>query len=177
MRIAVAAIALSLLGAGCLRARPGASTPPGPNGKFPAGALVAITPQCQVIDEIADPLRALMLSAHGDGVGLVPETSSFLPPGVPGPPRIESCYRTYEMQAWWRTYYCSIAKCGNAATPGTSKHGWGHAVDFQDQLGELTFTSPGYQWLSANAARFGFAQPASVQQGGANAEAWHWESG
>ena len=79
------------------------------------------------------------------------------------------------MQVWWRNYYCSIGQCGNAAVPGTSKHGTGHAVDFQDQLGELTFTSPGYQWLVANAATFGFMQPPSVQQGGANEEAWHWE--
>jgi LAS superfamily LD-carboxypeptidase LdcB len=118
----------------------------------------------------------LLVAARAAGTGLAPETSSYLPPGVPGPPRIESCYRSYDMQVWWRSYYCSVGTCGNAATPGTSKHGWGHAVDFEDRDGEVTFTSPGYQWLVANAARFGFSQPRSVQQGGANEEAWHWEA-
>jgi len=167
---------LATLAAGCYRVA--ASPPaPGPNGRFPAESLVAITPQCQVAEEIVDQLGALLIAANAAGVGLAPETSSYLPPGVAPPPRMESCYRSYEMQVWWRDYYCSISKCGNAATPGTSKHGLGHAVDFEDRLGELTFTSPGYQWLVANAARFGFAQPPSVQQGGANEEAWHWEAG
>ena len=171
----VGAVVLATLATGCYRV---AASPPasGPNGRFPAGSLVAITPQCQVAAEIADQLGALLVAANAAGVGLAPETSSYLPPGVIPPPRMESCYRSYEMQVWWRDYYCSIGKCGNAATPGTSKHGLGHAVDFEDRLGELTFTSPGYQWLVINAARFGFAQPSSVQPGGASEEAWHWEA-
>lgn len=30
--------------------------------------------------------------------------------------------------------------------------------------------------LAANAGRFGFFQPSSVAPGGANEEAWHWET-
>jgi hypothetical protein len=145
------------------------------NGRIPERAMTKISPQCRVLDEIAPALFALLAAANAEGVGLQPETSSFLPPGVQGPPRIESCYRSFEMQEWWRDYYCSIDKCGNAAVPGTSKHGIGRAVDFQDQLGELTFQSPGYLWLAEHADEYGFYQPASVQQGGANEEAWHWE--
>ena len=59
---------------------------------------------------------------------------------------------------------------------GTSKHGLGRAVDFQDQLGELAFTSPGYPWLTKNAALFGFTHPESLREGSPNAEAWHWEA-
>ena len=77
---------------------------------------------------------------------------------------------------WWRNYYCSIGKCQNAATPGTSKHGFGRAVDFQDQNGELTFESPGYAWLTAHAAEYGFFQPANQQQGAPGEEAWHWQA-
>jgi D-alanyl-D-alanine carboxypeptidase len=170
-----AVVTLGVLAAGCYHAAPSPPAP-GANGRFPADSVVAVTQQCQVAAELADQLGALLVAAEAAGVGLAPETSSYLPPGVAPPPRIESCYRTYDMQVWWRTYYCSISKCGNAAQPGTSKHGWGHAVDFEDRLGELTFTSPGYQWLVANAGRFGFFQPESVQQGGANEEAWHWEA-
>jgi len=149
--------------------------PDAENGRFPDYALTEITPQCKVLNAMARPLKAMLTAAKAQGVDLRPEESSFLPPGVQGPPRIESCYRTYDMQVWWRNYYCSIDKCGNAATPGTSKHGWGRAVDFQDQGGEVTFQSPGYVWLAAHAGEYGFYQPDSVKQGAPNEEAWHWE--
>jgi len=145
------------------------------NGQAPAGALTVITNECLVINRIAQPLRELLDAANAEGVGLAPERSSFLPPGVTGPPKIESCYRSYDGQVWWRNYYCSIGECQKAATPGSSKHGFGRAVDFQDQRGELTFESPGYLWLAANAGTYGFYQPANQQQGAPGEEAWHWE--
>lgn len=175
LRALIVAAAVGCLAAGCMRVTPSTATPV-ENGRIPASALTTVTPQCQIVSEFADQLGALLATAQTDGVGLVPEESSFLPPGVPGPPVIESCYRTYDGQVWWRTYYCSIGKCGNAAVPGTSKHGLGRAVDFQDQLGELTFTSPGYVWLTNNAALFGFTHPESLREGSPNAEAWHWEA-
>jgi LAS superfamily LD-carboxypeptidase LdcB len=150
--------------------------PDAENGRYPADSLAAVTPECLVIKEVAGRLKAMLAAANAEGVGLVPEQSSFLPPEVPPPPRIESCYRSYEMQEWWRDYYCSIDKCGLAAQPGRSKHGFGRAVDLQDQLGQLTFQSPGYLWLAAHAAEYGFFQPPSVAPGGANEEAWHWET-
>lgn len=61
---------------------------------------------------------------------------------------------------------------GSAATPGTSKHGWGEAVDFGKVGG---FDSETYAWLEANAARFGFYQPPQYREGGAHPEFWHWE--
>ena len=60
--------------------------------------------------------------------------------------------------------------------PGKGEPVAGRAVDLQDQLGELTFESPGYLWLAANAGKYGFFQPPSVAPGGANEEAWHWET-
>jgi hypothetical protein len=163
----------AVLAVGCVDLFP---TGPVENGRIAETSLATITPQCRVISPIAGRLRALLAAANAAGVGLAPEQSSFLPAGVQGPPRIESCYRTYEMQVWWRNYYCSIGKCGNAAVAGTSKHGLGRAVDFQDQNGELTFQSPGYAWLTAHAGEYGFFQPPSVQQSSPSAEAWHWEA-
>jgi hypothetical protein len=150
--------------------------PDAANGRFPANALTAVTPECLIVTEVVGRLKALLVAATADGLGLVPEQSSFLPPGVPGPPRIESCYRSYEMQVWWHDYYCSIDTCGLAAQPGSSKHGFGRAVDFQDELGQLTFQSPGYRWLAAHAAEYGFNQAPAVAPGGANEEPWHWET-
>ncbi len=79
------------------------------------------------------------------------------------------------MQEWWRNFYCFFGDCGFAAVPGTSVHGWGRAVDFEDGGGKLTFSSAGYQWLKANAARFGFVHPAWAEPGGSSPEPWHWE--
>ena len=41
----------------------------------------------------------------------------------------DSSYRVYSRQVYWRRVWCSRGKCGNAAVPGTSPHGWGLAVD------------------------------------------------
>lgn len=173
--VGLVAVGLAVACAAC-RHVPAVTDPPASsNGRLPASALTTVTPQCQIRSEFADQLEALIATANAQGVGLTPEQSSFLPPGVPGPPTIESCYRSYAGQVWWRNYYCSTGHCELAAMPGTSKHGLGRAVDFQDQDGELTFTSPGYLWLTKNAVRFGFYQRPASQQGGSSAEAWHWE--
>ena len=171
--MALLAVGVAVLVVGCVDLWPAG---PFENGRIAESSLTTITPQCRVISTIAGRLRRLLAAADAAGVGLAPERSSFLPQGVQGPPRIESCYRSYEMQVWWRNYYCSIGKCVNAAVPGTSKHGLGRAVDFEDRLGELTFESPGYVWLTAHAAEFGFFHPPSVAQGTPGEEAWHWEA-
>jgi hypothetical protein len=62
-----------------------------------------------------------------------------------------------------------------AAVPGTSNHGWGKAVDFADQSGELTFDSVGYAWLKAWAGFYGWIHPAVMEPDGAIPEPWHWE--
>lgn len=65
------------------------------------------------------------------------------------------------------------AKPSLAATPGSSRHGWGLAVDLCG--GVQTFGSPAFQWMQANAASFGFVHPAWAQPGGSTPEPWHWE--
>jgi LAS superfamily LD-carboxypeptidase LdcB len=168
-----AVLTLAALAAGCVPTR---AAPPA-NGRYPDSALTSVTAQCRVVNELAQPLRDLLAAARADGVALVPEETSFpLPFYAPQPPAIESCYRSYEGQVWWRNYYCSVGRCSLAAVPGTSRHGLGRAVDFQDQQGELTFASPGYAWLVANAARFGFTHPAWAAPGQPDEEPWHWEA-
>ncbi len=66
-------------------------------------------------------------------------------------------------------------KPGLAAVPGTSNHGWGLAVDFCG--GVQTFGSPGYDWMKANAGRFGWHHPSWAEPSGEKPEAWHWEFG
>jgi LAS superfamily LD-carboxypeptidase LdcB len=64
-----------------------------------------------------------------------------------------------------------------AATPGTSKHGWGLAVDIntQDQDGKTKFKSDIFQWLTENAGRFKFIHPEWAAKKGSAPEAHHWE--
>ena len=92
------------------------------------------------------------------------------------PPRYESCYRSFEMQQWWRDYYCYFGQCGFAAVPGTSIHGWGRAIDFQDQFGEVHVRFAGLR--VAHGERVALRVLASVMgsAGQPNPEPWHWES-
>ncbi|MCA9601125.1 MAG: M15 family metallopeptidase [Myxococcales bacterium] len=78
---------------------------------------------------------------------------------------INESYRTYDKQVYFKN--CQISRaCNNgntAATPGTSNHGWGMAVDL--------VIGPGtYQWLSAHATEYGFDNAEGARAG----ENWHW---
>jgi D-alanyl-D-alanine carboxypeptidase-like protein len=163
-------IGLALIAAGCLP-----PSEPAQNGRLPDTALTTVTGSCRVANDVADPLRRLIYTAWvRDGVQLQPETQAYVGP-LPGPPSIQSCYRDFDMQVWWRNFYCFFGNCDLAAVPGTSVHGWGRAVDFEDGGGELTFASAGYEWLQAHAGEFGFVHPAWAEPGGSSPEPWHWE--
>lgn len=164
-------LALASVAAGCIP-----PSEPAQNGRLPDSALTTITPSCRIANDLAGPLRDLMWDGLWAGVAVQPETETAQVDLIVQPPELTSCYRSYDMQVWWRNYYCFFGACGYAAVPGTSIHGWGHAVDFQDLTGRhLTFTSPGYQWLKANAARYGFFHPDWAEPGGSSPEPWHWE--
>jgi LAS superfamily LD-carboxypeptidase LdcB len=170
VRIIALTLVLGLGAVGCLS--PGEQ--PAQNGRLPDNALTTVSTECRIINAAATPLSRMLYAARVDGVALWPESSSYTAP-LPGPPRNESCYRSYEMQVWWRDFYCFFGNCALAAVPGTSIHGWGRAVDFEDGAGELTFSSVGYRWLQEHAAAFGFVHPAWAEPGQLGAEPWHWE--
>lgn len=78
-------------------------------------------------------------------------------------------YRTLAQQ-----YAVKAARGGFAATPGTSNHGWGLAVDLCDGI-EHNNTAT-YQWMRANAAAYGWDNPDWALAGGSGPfEPWHWE--
>lgn len=75
-----------------------------------------------------------------------------------------------------------------SALPGASRHHWGTELDvydaaavpdnYQPQLTPQEYGPDGpfyplQQWLTANAAKFGFFQPYQRYQGGVAAEPWH----
>lgn len=60
-----------------------------------------------------------------------------------------------------------------AATPGTSRHGLGIAVDLGD--GIQNADSAQHQWMDRNAALYGWINPAWAQNRSGQFEPWHWE--
>jgi cell wall-associated NlpC family hydrolase len=85
-----------------------------------------------------------------------------------GPICITDSYRTYASQV---DLYGR--KPALAAVPGTSNHGWGLAVDLCGGIDN--FGTPSYQWMVANAGRFGFLHPTWADPGNGREEPWHWE--
>lgn len=82
--------------------------------------------------------------------------------------KLLSCYRDYDQQVAARKKYGS-----NAAKPGTSNHGWGLAIDFDNMS---SYSGAGYKWLLENGAKYGWVNPKNMQQGGSGPhEPWHWE--
>ena len=81
---------------------------------------------------------------------------------------ITDSYRTYASQV--RLYG---EKPSLAAIPGTSNHGWGLAVDLCGGIDHYD-TAP-YNWMKANAGRFGFLHPDWAEPGNGREEPWHWE--
>ena len=153
-RLTLLAVAVALAASACLQA-PGGLV----NGFLPASDLQTISPSCQIWIPAAPSLLNMISAAHSQGVDLSPE----------------SCYRSYAQQVVDRNYWCGLGLCQFAAVPGTSVHGWGKAVDFADQNGELTFSSVGYVWLKAHAAAYCFMHPAWTEPTGSAPEPWHWE--
>jgi LAS superfamily LD-carboxypeptidase LdcB len=65
-------------------------------------------------------------------------------------------------------------KPGLAARAGTSNHGLGLALDLCD--GVESSGSTRYQWMRANAPRYGWDNPTWARVGGSGpTEPWHWE--
>lgn len=68
-----------------------------------------------------------------------------------------------------------------SAVPGTSRHHWGTDIDLNAATPEYFETAEGekvYDWLTENAATYGFCQPYTAKDEsrltGYNEEKWHW---
>tara|TARA_Y100001963_G_scaffold151396_1_gene234148 strand:- start:2345 stop:3448 length:1104 start_codon:yes stop_codon:yes gene_type:complete len=79
--------------------------------------------------------------------------------------------RTYQGQIKAKQKWASRGQPGMAATPGTSNHGFGVAVD----LDVPGYDSTEYKWLANNASKYNFVNPAWAQKDGSKPEPWHWE--
>lgn len=86
---------------------------------------------------------------------------------------VTSAFRTYAEQVAVRASRGALA-----ATPGTSNHEVGVAVDLGGMGGLGQFDAPAYLWMKDRAADFGWYHPADLEPGGSGPEEpWHWEYG
>jgi hypothetical protein len=130
------------------------------NGQVRPEALVIVEGDCRAARAAGPSLALMLAAARADGVGLLPD----------------DCYRPRNAQASAYSRNCAAGNCACAAPAGGSMHGWGKAVDFDDRGGTLRFTSSGYHWMKAHAARFGWNHPRWAEPAGSECpEAWHWE--
>lgn len=152
------------------------------NGQLPTSILVATPgqaggPTVRLVAVAARAWVALCAAAHAAGHTLKATSlnDSYRPYAVQ-----ESLFRTrysttaiagrptkqWQGKTWWLR-----AGMATAATPGTSNHGWGLAVDIGDELdgdpGTEAITTATVNWLAANAATYGWS--AELQE-----EPWHW---
>ena len=125
------------------------------NGMFPATALCAVRgfPGHMMRPAAARALNALATAYRKDtGTNLC----------------VTDTYRSYAAQVDVKGRKPTLA-----ATPGTSNHGLGLAVDLCggiDSFGTLQ-----HQWMQQHAPLFGFYHPSWAQPGGSKPEPWHWE--
>ena len=125
----------------------------------PAGEGMVSVRGIVVHNSIADNLESLLSAADADGM-------SFSGGG----------YRDPEQQRRLREQNCPDPDSSPAsscspptARPGQSMHEEGLAIDFTYQGRIISSrSSPGYQWLAANAGRFGLRNLPS--------EPWHWST-
>ncbi len=116
------------------------------NGRLPITDLVPVA-GIELAPAAAEAFGAMRAAAAREG-GVIEVTDG---------------YRTFDQQVrLWRE------KPDLAATPGTSLHGRGIAVDLDTRVTD-------FAWLRANAADYGWIHPAWAQPDGSKPEPWHWE--
>ncbi|WP_144268317.1 D-alanyl-D-alanine carboxypeptidase family protein [Demequina sp. NBRC 110055] len=71
--------------------------------------------------------------------------------------------------------YAKVAKGDMAATPGTSQHGWGAAIDLNSGGLPRGFRGEAYRWLVQHAPEYGWELPGWARPGGTKPEPWHFE--
>lgn len=115
------------------------------NGKLPPGVLSPIDHGSHALfGPAAGAFKDLTAAAAADGVKI----------------KVTDSYRSYALQVDVARRKGLYSEGGLAAKPGTSKHGWGLAVD-------LNLDSKAQAWMRANAKTFGFVEDTPR-------EPWHW---
>jgi LAS superfamily LD-carboxypeptidase LdcB len=125
-----------------------------------SGSIVSVR-GIRIHQSIADNLAGLLSAAESDGISL----SGY---GYRDSQRQVELRRQNCGSSNYAIYQMSPSQCSPpTARPGQSNHERGLAVDFTYQGSTIrSRSSPAFQWLRANAARYGFYNLPS--------EPWHW---
>jgi zinc D-Ala-D-Ala carboxypeptidase len=126
-----------------------------PNGQFPASALC---PLYAFPDQSLSRDAAIAFNAMSNAYQR--QTGSAL--------CVADSYRSFPEQI-----AIKLERPGLAATPGTSQHGLGLAVDLCG--GVQDFSAPAHLWMQRNAPLYGWFHPAWAEPSGVLPEPWHWE--
>lgn len=115
------------------------------NGRIPRALLAPVGDTGHWLwPPAAAALEELLAAAAADGIRI----------------GITDSYRPYEVQVDLVARKGLYSQGGLAATPGTSNHGWGTAVD-------LVLDGAALSWMRNNAVRFGYVEDVPR-------EPWHW---
>ncbi len=144
-----------------------------PFSEAPANELRSITADAgiQLQTAAAEQFQAMVVAAQADGVNLKP-ISGFRSVA-------EQKHLFFDVKA--QRGQVATERAEVSAPPGYSEHHTGYAVDIGDgsrpaaNLSTRFETTPAFQWLQSNAARFSFEL--SFPQGnpqGVSYEPWHW---
>lgn len=132
------------------------------NGRLPTNILTPLTfARGFLYKPAADSFEKMVADYKGTG-------NTF--------PGITDHYRPIEVQL-----RLAIEKPRLAARPGTSMHGWGLAIDFNNNRQPVNNWDPFLQFLKTNAHKYGIYGLAAVKgdafysQGFWRGEEWHWE--
>jgi zinc D-Ala-D-Ala carboxypeptidase len=126
-----------------------------PNGRWPAAYL------CPLYAAPGESLRrTAALAFNVMSMAYQRQTGSAL--------CVTDGYRSYAEQVAVKR-----ARPRLAATPGTSQHGVGLAVDLCG--GVQSFGTPAHLWMKRNAPLYGWFHPAWAEPTGGLPEPWHWE--
>jgi hypothetical protein len=126
-----------------------------PNGKIPVAAL------CPLVGAPGQSLRPGAAAAfNAMSIAYQKDTGS--------PICVTDSYRSYAEQV-----SVKAVKGKWAATPGTSEHGMGRAVDLCGGIN--SFGTPAHLWMKQNAPLYGWFHPDWAEPSGSLPEPWHWE--
>ncbi len=120
----------------------------------------------QIHSNVKPYLEAMLLTANSEGMNL----------------RVQSAYRSFGTQSALKSAYTVTYGAGTAnkfsADQGYSEHQLGTTVDFTTEATKGALVgfdkTPEYQWLLANAYRFGFVISYPAGNAYYKFEPWHW---
>lgn len=153
-------------------------------------AIVGVTQENRkILTEAVEPLRVMLTEwvEWMNSQGFKSDNGNYA--------YIISAYRTVQDQQRERNKAIANGKPKNStAEPGTSRHGWGIAIDLQyfdkegnvisnydskrninDKIGFDVNKNPAIKWLYENSYRFGWIIPPELRDTIGIEEFWHWE--